>query len=197
MRSLGLTEVTEAESSKLIVTRILNGDKQAENEMVERYGRGLLFALKHRSKNKSLAEDVAQETWRIVLEKVRAGKLKDSTKLAAYIIQTGKYQLIMKYRSVKNINTTSDVDLSQTADPAQQPLQLIERHNITLVVRKLVSELKTPRDKEIIMRFYLNEEKKQHICKDFGLSELHFNRVLFRARQRFKQIWIEYVGTKL
>ena len=188
-----MTDVSEAEVARTLVARILNGESAAEQEMVERYNRGLIFMLNHRSRDRALAEDLAQETWRIVIEKVRGGDLKDPSKLAAFIVQIGKNQLLMSYRGSHHKKTTTDVDTSQTLDPASQPQLIIERYNTALIVRKLVDELKTPRDRELILRFYIKEEKKQQICQDLGLNELHFNRVLFRARQRFKQLWNEYV----
>ena len=46
--------------------------------------------------------------------------------------------------------------------------------------------LPTVRDREIIKRFYLDEEDKAEICRSMGLSPLHFDRVMFRARQRVR-----------
>ena len=188
-----MTDVSEAEVARTLVARILNGESAAEQEMVERYNRGLIFMLNHRSRDRALAEDLAQETWRIVIEKVRGGDLKDPSKLAAFIVQIGKNQLLMSYRGSHHKKTTTDVDTSQTLDPASQPQLIIERYNTALIVRKLVDDWKTPGDRRLILRFYIQEEKKQQICQDLGLNELHFNRVLFRARQRFKQLWNEYV----
>ncbi|WP_281559790.1 sigma-70 family RNA polymerase sigma factor [Thalassomonas sp. RHCl1] len=188
-----MTELSEAEVARSLVARILNGEAAAETEMVQRYNRGLVFMLNHRARNHALAEDLAQETWRIVIEKVRGGDLKDPSKLAAFIVQTGKNQLLMIYRGSHHKKTTTEVDTAQSLDPASQPQLIIERYNTALIVRKLVDEMKTPRDRELILRFYIKEEEKQQICQDLGLNELHFNRVLFRARQRFKQLWNEYV----
>ena len=186
-----MSKQDEANTAKDLVRRIIAGDHVAEKDMIERYNDGMVFMLRHRSKNPALAEDLAQETWRIILEKVRAGDLNDPTKLAAYIIQTAKNQLLMTYRGSYNTKMSHDVDMDQTLDPAEQPSQLVERMNMAKVVKVLVDELNSPRDRDLIARFYLQEEDKKKICEDFGLSELHFNRVLFRARQRFKQIWQE------
>jgi hypothetical protein len=51
----------------------------------------------------------------------------------------------------------------------------------------MVAELSSPRDREIVKRFYLDEEDKQTICDDLRLSSLQFNQVIARARQRMKQ----------
>ena len=188
-----MSKRTEAEMAISLVERILEGDKRAEGEMVERYNRGMLFMLSHRSGNKAIAEDLTQETWRIIIEKVRAGDLKSPSKLAAYIVQTAKNQLVMYYRNSHQTKLTTEVELDEAESPNDQPHQLVEQHNLAKIVRLLVNELKAPRDRELIMRFYLKEEDKQSICRDFELSELHFNRVLYRARQRFKELWTEHI----
>ena len=36
------------------------------------------------------------------------------------------------------------------------------------------------------MRFYLHEESKEQVCRELELSDEHFNRVIFRARNRFR-----------
>ena len=43
------------------------------------------------------------------------------------------------------------------------------------------------RDREILRRFYVEEEDKDSICKDLKIDGTHFNRVLFRAKARFRE----------
>ena len=40
----------------------------------------------------------------------------------------------------------------------------------------------------MLKRFYILEHDKQDICVALQLSSLHFNRVLFRAKARFRKI---------
>jgi len=56
-------------------------------------------------------------------------------------------------------------------------------------VRQVLEELGTERDREILRRFYLSSEDKEEICKDWGLSSLQFNRVLCRARERYRELY--------
>lgn len=192
-----MTEQTEQQVARELVARIVQGDKQAEQHMVERYQRGLLFMLNRKAQNQTLAEDIAQETWRIVIEKVRADAIKEPEKLSAFIVQTAKNQLIMHFRNPHHNKMDHDEEaVERIEDSSAQPEKLLEKHNLTLMVRQLVNELKTPRDRELIFRFYIAEESKSHICDDLGLNDLHFNRVLFRARQRFKEIWNSYTEMK-
>jgi RNA polymerase sigma-70 factor (ECF subfamily) len=44
-----------------------------------------------------------------------------------------------------------------------------------------------PRDREILMRFYLREEPADRICSEMGLSETQFHLLKSRAKARFAQ----------
>jgi RNA polymerase sigma-70 factor (ECF subfamily) len=45
-----------------------------------------------------------------------------------------------------------------------------------------------PRDREVLERFYLHEEPRSAIRESLKLTEMQFNQVLWRARQRFGDI---------
>jgi DNA-directed RNA polymerase specialized sigma24 family protein len=67
--------------------------------------------------------------------------------------------------------------------------ELLERENAALV-RRVLQELGNERDRQILLRFYIAEEDKDRLSEDFGLSSLQFNRVLHRARQRYKELLV-------
>ena len=52
----------------------------------------------------------------------------------------------------------------------------------------MLQELNSPRDREILVRFYLQEEEKDAICRDLGLEADQFDKVLHRARARLKEL---------
>ena len=60
-----------------LVRRILAGDPAAEREMVDRYSRGVRFLLLQLTRNPAWADDLYQETFRLALEKVRGGELRE------------------------------------------------------------------------------------------------------------------------
>jgi DNA-directed RNA polymerase specialized sigma24 family protein len=63
-------------------------------------------------------------------------------------------------------------------------------------VRRVIQELGTSRDRDILLRFYIAEEDKERISADFGLSSLQFNRVLHRARERYREIYLERAASR-
>ena len=57
------------------------------------------------------------------------------------------------------------------------------------IVSEVTDSMERDRDLLILYMFYIQEREKPEICEILSLSSLHFSRVLFRARQRFKLKW--------
>jgi RNA polymerase sigma-70 factor (ECF subfamily) len=58
----------------------------------------------------------------------------------------------------------------------------------------VLASLSQPRDRELLRRHYLEEADKQATCQVLGLDSAHYDRVLFRARQRLGKLlqrWLE------
>jgi RNA polymerase sigma-70 factor (ECF subfamily) len=168
---------------------MLDGDQSAEQEMVERYQRGLGVMLFNRARDRQLADDIAQDTWVLVLQKVRDNQLRDQTKLAAFIIQIAKNQLIMRMRSGSKRTFVTEDEVGEMPDSGKTPEQQLANEQLGDCVASLMGQLKVDRDREILQRFYLVGDDKQALCDEFGLSHAHFDRVLYRARERFKSLW--------
>ena len=62
-----------------------------------------------------------------------------------------------------------------------------DRH-LAQAVMAVLDELPTKRDRQILIRFYLDGVDKQQLCRELGLSPKHFDRVLMRARSRLRTI---------
>jgi len=56
------------------------------------------------------------------------------------------------------------------------------------LVQQLISEMKVERDRDILISYYAHEEEKSSICSRLDLTPAHFDRVLFRAKSRLKQL---------
>jgi len=183
---------SEEPSTADLARRIQAGDRRAEVELVERFGPGLALMLRRLARNPALAEDLRQETLRVVLEKARAGEIREPEKLAAYVRGTARNLLLAEGRRGARVRLDGDAatlaDARAAADEAPQ-LRRILRHEEADLVRRLLGELRYERDREILVRFYLSEWTKQEICRDLGVEPEGFKKVLFRARERLRELW--------
>ena len=179
----------EREIATSLVTRVRNGDLRAETEIVERYNRGLRFLLRRKTRDRQTAEDFLQETWALALEKLRANGIMDPARLAGYLTGIANNLVYSDVRRINRQRTSVNTEIIDLiADDSSSPFSEISRAEVCAHVRALLDDLGQERDREILRRFYVKEEDKESICKSLQVDSTHFNRVLFRARQRFKDL---------
>ncbi len=130
-----------------------------------------------------------------MLEKLRNGELRDPSRLPGFVAQIARSLAVEHYRKTSRRKTEADSDAVQeaAAGGSGQLDSLLVRERADLV-RQVIQELGTSRDRDILLRFYIAEEDKERISADFGLTSLQFNRVLHRARQRYREIYLERSG---
>jgi RNA polymerase sigma-70 factor, ECF subfamily len=186
-----------SDPSAELVHRIVSGDPAAEAELVRRFSRALSFLLQRLTRDEAAAEDLYQETFRLVIEKVRGGELREPEKLPGFVSSMARNLFLGSVRrSGRRQKWHGDPEATETApDPAPGQLTKLLAGERAAAVQQVLAELKNDRDREILSRYYVADETKEDLCRDLELSDLHFNRVLFRARQRYKELFERRHGT--
>lgn len=169
-----------------LVARIRAGETGAEELLVERYRRGVAIIIGRMVHDRFAAEDLSQETFRLTLEKIRRGDVRDPERFSGFICGIARN---LAYAHLRGARSSESLDAAAERHAADDPLGEVLERERNAAVRQVLAELPSTRDHEILRRFYLDEEEKETICADLDLSSLHFNRVLHRARQRFKELY--------
>jgi len=185
------SEEAERDAARQLVLRIRAGDRAAEGLLVERYGRGLLSLLRRKTGDPVLAEDLWQDTLRIALEHLRKDEVHEPERLAAFLHGIASNLVITHFRRERRRATRPDLeDVNRAPDPGGGQFADLSREQVARCVRTLLDELGNSRDRDILLRYYLYDRDKEEICAELGLDHLHFNRVLFRAKDRFRTLLI-------
>lgn len=171
-----------------LARRIAAGERAAESELVDHFGRGIRVLVRHLTHDGAHADDLFQETFRLAIEKIRAAELREPERLAAFLAGLARNLAIADFRRQRAHPSTELDAVPEPAAPLPDPLDTALRRDEARRVRQLLAELEPERDRQVLFRFYLAEEPKERICADYGLSSLHFNRVVHRARERFRQL---------
>lgn len=181
----------------VLVKRIQGGDRTGEDELVHRYSRGIAIIIRRVARDPSTTEDLCQETFRLVLEKVRRGDVREPEKLSGFICSLARNLAIAHVRRPQPLQPLEEEKESESfSSQLAGPLDTLLEKEKVQAVRQVISELTTGRDREILHRFYLLEEDKERVCADLDLSSLHFNRVLHRARERFRELYEQNIRKK-
>jgi RNA polymerase sigma factor (sigma-70 family) len=176
-----------------IVAAALNGDRHSESRMLIALRPGVLAVLRFGAFHRWIdAEDLAQETLHIVVERVRARTIDDPRKVFAFAAATARNLALNQARKVLRQQTVVDSELvdelAQNLEMEQTDLSDSEDRHLAQAVMTLLEELPTQRDRMVLVRFYLDGVDKQQLCRELGLSPKHFDRVLMRARTRLRSI---------
>ena len=148
----------------------------------------LLKALARRCGNTSDARDLLHEAVRITIEHLADGRVSDLERLPGYIFRTALNLLRNHRRLILNRpQCRAPVEALDVAAAGSISVDPLHQECISRKVRIAVAALPVERDRAIIRRFYLDEDPKRQICQDLKLSPTHFDRVIFRARQRMKE----------
>jgi RNA polymerase sigma-70 factor, ECF subfamily len=175
-----------------LVERIRAGDRNAEQELVERYSRGISFVIRQLVSDQDTVEDIYQETYRLVLEKIREGAVREPERLSGFITSIARNLVIEQFRRVSRRRAREEPQADQpVASPAPSQLDGLLREEQVSLVRRVLASLPSERDRKILYRFYLADDDKDEICAGLGVTNLHFNQILCRARERYKKLFEE------
>jgi RNA polymerase sigma-70 factor, ECF subfamily len=161
-------------------------DKDSLNALIQSQYGGLLRLLQSRLRSRQLAEDALNQAVVTTLEHAQAGRIADLSKVGGYIFRVALNQMRNYRRQImERPERRADVSL---ADSLQSDPFAETDSGCSWYARAVVAALPTARDREIVKRFYLDEEEKDSICRDLQLSPLHFDKVIFRARHRMRAL---------
>jgi RNA polymerase sigma-70 factor (ECF subfamily) len=178
-----------------IVRRITAGDSTAEDEIIRRYERGIAVIIDNVVRNQSATEDLSQETFRIVIEKLRRGDLRQPESLSGFVCSVAKNAAIEYIRRTRRSNLREETgDAEHICDPAPNQLEEMLARERAEIVRQVIGELKSERDRDVLFRYYVSEEDKNQICSDLGITRNQFNKVIYRALARFKELYVRKIG---
>lgn len=179
----------------VMVRRIIAGDSRAEEELVHRYKEGVGIIINQIVQSRDATEDVSQETYKIALVKIRRGDVRDPERLSGFICGIARNLALEHVRKARRLTNQDEIGKADSIpDRAPDQLDRLCQEESSQTVRQVIDELKSQRDRAVILRYYIAEEDKDQICADLGLTRAQFNNVISRALQRFKELYIKLKG---
>ncbi len=149
---------------------------------------GLRALILRRVRDPEIAADILQDAAVTTLEKLRSGEIAHPENLGGYLYRVAINHL-RNHRRKDRTALSSPEQLDELRDSVDDPdWERVGRPQWSAAARRMLEEMPGARDRELLVRFYLNDEEKDAICQELNLSQEHFNRVIFRARNRFREL---------
>jgi RNA polymerase sigma-70 factor (ECF subfamily) len=179
----------EARTGVRIAEGIRKDCDGAKHELIERYSPGLLYLLKRRIGDEESARDLLHDTFCIALQKLGTTDLENPERLAGYLRGIAVRVAFNALRRHNREPIAADQSIVEAiGDPEPRQFQKLSTDETKAAVDKLLDSMPVKRDRELLIRLYVYDQDKNEICQALGLDSLHFNRVLYRAKERFRKI---------
>jgi RNA polymerase sigma-70 factor (ECF subfamily) len=177
------------ESSDFSLVEAVAERSELQNQLYLRYRRPLLQVFHHRRIDRHAADDLLQRTFLQAIKKIRTEGLDDPGNLGGYLYRTACKLATAYWRGELSRRHENDRELlTNLKDEALSLEERLDHEQLAKHVRDLMDHLPVQRDREVLERFYLHEEPRNAIRESLQLTDMQFNQVLWRARQRFGDI---------
>jgi RNA polymerase sigma-70 factor (ECF subfamily) len=183
----GTQPVQENQWSEL-VARIRQDDLSAVEELYRVFSRGVRFYLCRQLGPQDL-DDKVHEVFLIVTQAIQKGDLRDPARLMGYV-RTVMRRQVAAYIEEAAQRRRQHADLEYglaIRDGGEDPEKAaIERQQLEIAwaVLKAIGR----RDREVLIRFYLQEQPAEKICREMSLTETQFRLIKSRAKARFGEL---------
>lgn len=172
-----------------LVQRIHDGDPAAMEELYAIFAKGIRYFLL-RNLGPDDLDDKVHDSFLIVTQAIRNGELREPDRLMGYVRTVVKRQIAGSIDSAIHQRRTRvefDDAMLTVSDWRENPERTVLARQRADIARKVLSTV-SRRDREILDRFYVQEQTQEQICADMGLSYNQFRLLKSRAKARFGEL---------
>ncbi len=173
-----------------LVARTLAGDADAEAELAERCRPRLIRHLRQLTRNEAEAADLTHDALLIGIVRLRRVPLAEPSAVVAFLRGIAVKLMLNERRKIHR-HRTGDPLSPAIPDRDPDPLDAILAREQRQLLSRAIEGLLAFRDRDLLRRFYLDAEPKESIARAHGLDALQFDRVLFRARRRLRDLLLK------
>jgi len=171
-----------------MVERIQANDPSGMEELYEIFTTGIRFYLCRQLGPQDL-DDKVHDAFLTIAQSIRRGDLREPERLMGYVRTVVRRQ-VAGYIGTAVEARRNFVDADHTPilrDRKPDPERTaIEEQNTALAMRVLNTLPR--RDREVLVRFYLQEQSPGQICRDMRLTATQFRLTKSRAKARFTEL---------
>lgn len=170
------------------MTRIRRGDNSGLEELYALFARGIRFYLCRQLGPQEL-DDKVHDAFLIVVQAIKRGDLREPERLMGFVRTVVRRQVAAYIDGVVHSRREElhlDVGV-RVADGRNNPEQDAAFQQKVEFMSSILRNL-SDRDREILTRFYLDEQTQEKICEDMSLTETQFRLLKSRAKARFGEL---------
>lgn len=163
-----------------LAQRIAAGHRQAEGEMCRRMvPRIRLYGLRH-LRSAAAADDLVQQVLLKTIETLRAGRLRESDKLAQFVLGTCRMCVLDLRRSARRQEHLLE-EFGWTLVAGQPPMPSLDGAQLARCVQALKE-----RERSVVVLTFYDEQTAAETARFLGISEANVRVIRHRAIQQLR-----------
>jgi RNA polymerase sigma-70 factor (ECF subfamily) len=179
--------------AETIVRLIQAGDPRGEEMLYAVFTRGLRY-LAIRKVGYEQADECVHDTFIALAKKIREGALREPAALLKYARTILERMIVDIHLERRKWRAEVDFDyLALTrADEAPSPEKAYEFSTRTEVMKRALQQLR-PKEREILVRFYLEEQDQERIRREMKLTHTQYRLLKSRSKSKLEQFTSSYL----
>ena len=171
-----------------VVERIRLGDETAVEELYRVFSRGIRYYLCRQLGPQDL-DDRVHDCFLVVIHAIKKGDLREPERLMGFVRTIVRRQIAGFIEGmVETRRKQVDIEFGniipdEKLNPENSAISR-QRESLAASVLKTISK----RDREILTRFYLQEQSQEQICREMSLTETQFRLLKSRAKAKFGEM---------
>lgn len=169
-------------NEKLFIESLVNNDRMAYTELIEKYKNMVYTLCFNMLKDKHMADDVAQESFVKVFKSIK--NFKHDAKLSTWIYRITYRTCIDHLR--KNKVAMSNIDDHYNIQDGSNHGQALEKKDLYQWLKQMIMEL-PQEEANVLQLFYHQQKSLKEVVAITGLTETNVKTKLFRSRKFLRQ----------
>ncbi len=172
------------------LVKLRAGEPSAQRHFVEYFSELIHLKLRSRLDSPEAIEDVRQETFARVLIMLRKEDgLRQADRLGSFVNSVCNHVLQEQYRSQKKTGVSLDESHEVFyVDRRPSPLTQLEAEDRARLVRRSLNKL-SPRDRKLLKAVLVEEQDKEEVCAEMGVSREYLRVLVHRAKDSFRSAY--------
>lgn len=171
-----------------LVSAVLQRDRKATAEFVDRYADSIYGYVRHRLIPRAdLVDDLVQETFLAAWESLP--KFQGQSSLRTWLLGIARHKVEDHYRSLLRATVPIEEDVELPAAVSPQAVEAsLDRERLEARVQQVLGNLPEAYSLVLLWRYW-EKRSARDIANQIGKTEKAVERLLARARAQFKRSW--------
>ena len=187
-REVPVDMVSQETTWSRLVDLVRAGDPAGLEELYAVFSKGVRFFLWRQIGPQDL-DDKVHDVFLIIAQSIQRGELREPERLMGYVRTVVRRQIAahieVAVRLRRNYSPADTLlSLSDRRPDPERSFIARESHELAMRVLNAIPV----RDREVLVRFYLKEQKPDEICQAMDLTQTQFRLIKSRAKARYGQL---------